>query len=228
MEKLLKIDPHTHSKGISLCSEADVKGIIDMRESAGYDGIVLTNHCQPWYYPAEEHKNYIERAIEEYHRAKAYGESKNFRVYLGIEVTLLQPQYADWLLYGVTEEFLRNSPCLYQLSQKQLFEICEQAGILLVQAHPYRGEQRPGDPNYMHGIEINCTAGDAEKAALVEAFAAENHLLVTCGTDFHGVERETIGGIFLPEACQTATDLAAYLKQGKKCYFLTKSEKSTL
>ncbi len=28
--------------------------IIDEKIRLGYDGAILTNHCQPWYYPAEE------------------------------------------------------------------------------------------------------------------------------------------------------------------------------
>ncbi len=223
-EKFLKIDPHTHSKGISLCSIVDVKEIIDKRRTAGYDGIVLTNHCQPWYYPAEEHKNYVERVIEEYLRAKAYGEEVGVRVYLGLEVTTLQSRYADWLLYGVTEDFLRSTPCLYACTQQELFALCEEAGILMIQAHPYRGEKSPSDPRYMHGVEINCTDGDIQKKSLVEEFAAKNNLLVTCGTDFHGREGEVMGGIFLPSSCVTAVELAAHLRESEKCYFITKRE----
>ncbi len=223
-EKFLKIDPHVHSKAISKCSRVTCEEIIDAKIELGYDGVVLTNHCQEWYYPKEEHKNYVERVIEDFQRGKAYADEKGFRFYLGLEVSLFEPHYADWLLYGVSEEFLRQSPCLYLLTQKELFELCKKWDIVLVQAHPYR--QSPCDPKYMHGVEINCTDVDLDKISLVEAFAKEQDLLVTCGTDYHFVERTYRGGIYLPASCQTAEDVAKYLRKGSVRVFRGEAEKT--
>ncbi len=215
MENFIKIDPHVHSKGISLCSLVTCEQLIDQKLALGYDGAVLTNHCQQWYYPAEEHQNYIERVIEEFQRGKQYADEKNFRFYLGLEVTLTQPHYADWLLYGITEEFLRQTPCLYQLTQEELFRLCEGAGIVLVQAHPFRQGTAPADPIFMHGVEINCTDCDLDKVELVKEFAAAHNLLVTCGTDYHSEARQYKGGIFLPKSCFSAKDIAEYFHAAK-------------
>jgi hypothetical protein len=114
----------------------------------------------------------------------------------------------------VTEEFLRSSPCLYALTQKELFEYCEKWGVVMVQAHPYR--QEPCDPRYMHGVEINCTEGDLDKVELVEAYAREHDLLVTCGTDYHTLERTFHGGIYVPAECETAVELAKWLREEGK------------
>ncbi len=212
--ELIRIDPHVHSSGISLCSRVTVQDIVDQKKKLGYDGVVLTNHCQPWYYPAPDHKLYVERVIEEFHRAKAYGEKQNFRVYLGLEVTIPLP-YGDWLLYGITEEFLRQSLCLYLLTQKELFELCEQWGVLLIQAHPLRRGCVLGNPEYMHGVELNCTpnVGDLERWEEIKAFAREHNLLVTCGTDYHFPERSCRGGIYVPKSCQSAVEIAAYIRE---------------
>ena len=217
MEKFIKIDPHVHSSGISLCSHVTCEEIIDAKIQLGYDGVVLANHCQRWYYPPEEHKYFVERVIEDFQRGKKYADEKGFRFYLGLEVSLDEPHYADWLLYGVTEEFLRNSPCFYTLTQKELFELCEKWNIVLVQAHPFR--QTPCNPQYMHGVEINCTDGDLDKIPLVEEFAKEHDLLITCGTDYHFVERVYRGGVYIPESCQTSVDIAAYFREGKITVF---------
>ncbi len=212
MEKFLKIDPHVHSNGISLCSRVTCEEIIDNKIALGYDGVVLTNHCQTWYYPAAEHSHYVERVIEEYRRGKRYADEKGFAFFLGLEVTLTKPYYGDWLLYGVTEECLRASPCLYQLTQEELFAFCERWGIVLIEAHPFREGCTVGDPAYMHGVEINCTNCDLDKISLVEEFAEKHNLLVTCGTDYHTVERKYFGGIYLPEGCQTAVDMAKHIR----------------
>ena len=224
-EKMIKIDPHTHSNGISFCSQISCEGIVDSKMERGYQGAILTNHCQPWYYPETEHKQFVERVIAEYVRGKAYADERGFHFYLGLEVSLSNPHYADWLLYGITEDFLRASPCLYTLTQQQLYALCEEWGAVLVQAHPYR--QAPADPKYMHGVEINCSIGDLEKVALVEGFAKEHDLLITCGTDYHGVSNTYHGGIYIPESCRAATDIAKFFREkGSVTVFREGAEKT--
>lgn len=221
--KWIKIDPHVHSSGVSACSHVTCAEIIDEKMRLGYDGAVLTNHCQCWYYPIQEHPSFMEKMIAEYRQGKAYADEKGFRLYLGIEVSLQEPHYADWLLYGVTEEFLRASPCLYALSQKELFQYCEKWGVVMVQAHPYR--QAPCNPEYMHGVEINCNECDLDKVALVEQFAQEHDLLVICGTDYHSVNRTFLGGIFVPEECENAAELAKWMRaEGAVKVFFGKKE----
>ena len=210
----LKIDAHVHSQGVSRCSRATCEQIIDEKIKLGYDGVILTNHCQAWYYTEDKHSEFIEQLIAEFQQGKLYADKKNFRFYLGIEVSLSEPHSADWLLYGVTEEFLRKSPCLYKLTQKELFEYCQRWGVVMVQAHPYR--QAPCEPKYMHGVEINCHPKDLDKVPLVEDFAMKNNLLVTCGTDYHGAGQTFHGGIYVPEDCETAADIAKWLRESGK------------
>ncbi len=212
---MLKIDTHVHSKAISQCSIVDCKTIVDEKKRLGYDGAILTNHCQSWYYPPQEHACYVERVIEEYRRGKEYADSQGFRLYLGLEVTIGDPNYTDWLLLGATEEFLRSTPCLYRRTQKELFELCEKNGVLLVQAHPYRGGDGAGDPRYMHGIELNGTARDLPTFPRIREFAKANGLFVTCGTDYHDVEKTYFGGIYIPESCATSSDIVKYICENK-------------
>ncbi len=208
---MLKIDTHVHSKAISQCSVVDCKTIVDEKKKLGYDGAILTNHCQPWYYPPAEHANYIERVIEEYRRGKEYADAQGFRLYLGLEVTIGETSYTDWLLLGATEAFLRDTPCLYRRTQKELFQLCEKSGVLLVQAHPCRGDTVFGDPRYMHGVELNATPHDIPTFSRIREFAKENGLFVTCGTDYHAVDRTYFGGIYVPTTCEKAEDVARYI-----------------
>ena len=95
-EGFIKIDPHVHSLPISKCSKVYCEEIIDGKIQLGYDGAILTNHCQEWCYRPHEREIYIERVIEDYRRGKAYADEKGFRFYLGLEVSLQKPHYADW------------------------------------------------------------------------------------------------------------------------------------
>ena len=226
LDKVLKIDAHVHSSGISLCSAVNYKQIVEEKKKLGYDGIILTNHCQKWYYPPEEHAAFIERLITEYREAAAYAKTQDFKVWLGIEVTLHEPHYADWLLYGVTEEFLRATPCLYQLKQKELFELCEKWGVWMVQAHAFREGHSPCNPAYMHGIEINCNERDIGNVTLIEEFAAKHKLLITCGVDYHQLWHDYVGGMFVGADCRSSADFVKEIvKNGKTSIFLQETEK---
>jgi hypothetical protein len=206
----IKIDTHIHSNGVSFCSQVSSEQIIDEKLRLGIDGIILTNHCQSHYYPPEKHDEYIEKVIAEFNRAKEYGEKKNFLVMLGLEVSIFEPSYNDWLLYGVTEEFLRSSPCFYQLNQRSLFELCEKNGILLVQAHPFRNSGW-GVNELMHGAEVNCSPGDLPLKDEVIEIACARNLTVTCGTDYHSSDRPNCGMV-VPDFIKTSVDFANYLK----------------
>lgn len=224
-EKFLKIDPHVHSSGVSLCSEVDYKQIVHEKKKLGYDGVILTNHCQKWYYPSEKHAEFIESLIKEYREAEAYAQTQGFQLWLGIEVSLHEPHYADWLLYGVTEDFLRHTPCLYALTQKALFELCDKNGVLMVQAHPFRAGHSPCDPKYMHGVEINCNARDLGNIATVEAFAAEHGLLVTCGVDYHQTVHDYFGGMFVGEGCNSSVDFVKEIRRNEKTRVFLQDER---
>ena len=219
------IDPHVHSSGISLCSRVTCEQIIDFKRSLGYDGVVLTNHCQPWYYEPEEHSSRMKSFVEEFKKGALYARKLNFRFILGIEVTINVPVMSDWLLYGVTEEFLLSSPCLYMLTQKQLFELCEKNGIFLVQAHPIRHSPEPCSYLYTNGVEINCTPGDFEKRQEVIDFARKHNLKITCGTDFHNIDRDCKSGMVIPDDIFTSRDFAKYLFETKNTELVFDGEK---
>lgn len=210
---MIRLDTHTHSNGISRCSQVTYAELVVRKKEQGYDGIILTNHCNAWYYQPSDHLTYVKQVLSEYTSAKLFAQPRGLKVLLGLEVTLTQPFYADWLLFGLTDKLLEKSPCFHTLTQQQLFEYCQEKGLVLVQAHPYR--QQPGESAYMHGVEINCSQGDLERTQEVLEHAKANGLIVTCGTDFHGLN-PVFGGTYAPSAVETAADFAEYLKSAKE------------
>ena len=85
-KKWIKIDPHVHSKGISSCSIVTCEQIIDEKIKLGYDGAVLTNHCQSWYYTEDKHAQFMEQMIAEFQRGKIYADKKGLRIKTGREL----------------------------------------------------------------------------------------------------------------------------------------------
>ena len=204
-----KIDPHVHTSGISLCSRIDYRQAVDDKIAEGYGGMVLTNHCQRWYYDSSEHKDYCKRSVDEWQKAKEYAKGKDFLVLLGIEITVDEP-YNDYLVYGMDTDFFDDSPCFYTLSQKELFDYCNLKRALLVQAHPYRNSG-PAIPEYIHGTEINCTPGDFAVKDKVIELATKNGLMLFSGNDYHGTRRPVLGGMIIPESVTDERSFKNYL-----------------
>ncbi len=199
--------------GISKCSRVAFNEIIDRKLAGGYGGAVLMNHCQPWYYEPEDYNKWKEEFILEYQSAYEYAKQKNFKLMLGIEVSVSQPKWADFLIFGVTKGFIRSSPDLCRISQKELFEYCERYGALMVQAHPFRLRHEPMDCSYMHGIEINTQPTDLHNKNLVIKLAKEKGLFITVGTDYHDNTADNRSGIVVPDYIENSVDLAEYLKK---------------
>ena len=208
----MKIDTHVHSMGISKCSRVTYKEIIDRKIAGGYGGVVLMNHCQPWYYDPEELSKWKEDFILEYENANEYAKQKNFKLMLGIEVSVSEPKWSDFLIFGITEEFIRLAPDLCRISQKELFEYCNKHGALMVQAHPFRMRHEPMDCNYMHGMEINTQPTDLHNRNMVIKHAKENGLFITVGTDYHDNTADNRSGIIVPDNIENSVQLAQYLK----------------
>ncbi|MBE7068624.1 MAG: hypothetical protein E7381_04915 [Clostridiales bacterium] len=209
---VLKIDTHLHSSAISVCSRVNYKQLIDKKIAQGYDGGVLTNHCDSLYYEEADHDAFMRKFVAEFERAEAYATQKGFLLWLGLEVTLHNPWYAHWLVFGATKELLLTSPCFHALKQSELFEYCQKNGLTLVQAHPYRYGGKPIAPAFTHGLEINCSDGDLQRAEEIVAVAKTNGLLVTCGTDYHGLNK-FVGGMCVPDWVKTGAEFNKYLRQ---------------
>lgn len=221
------IDPHVHSSGVSLCSRITCEKIIDNKIAAGYNGAVLTNHCQSWYFEPKNQNDWTERMIKEWENGALYAEKLGFKLLFGVEVTINDPIMSDWLLYGVTREFMRKCPCLYMLNQQQLFSLCSDNGVFLVQAHPLRHSEYPALVKYMNGIEINCTPSDYEKKEKVIEFAQKNNLLLTCGTDYHSSDNVFKGGMIVPDDIKRAEDFAEYLFNATETALVLGGEEKT-
>ena len=175
---------------------------------------VLTNHSQSWYCEPNKHRDLMQRHLEEFERAYAYAKEGGLRLLLGLEVTVRDPAWTDWLLYGVDERFMLNAPCLYNLTQKELFDYCKVNGVIMVQAHPFRYHSSIANPHFSHGIEINCSSGDLQHKDEILRQSAKHNLLVTCGTDYHG-SNPFVGGLYVPEWVKTGRDMGEYLSTAK-------------
>ena len=209
------IDMHTHSSGISGCCQLDVYEIVDAAKKTGLDGIILTNH-----YHSEGHldyasvADYVENYIKEYEFARAYGEKVGLKVFFGVEITAEFMERIHLLAYGVGEDFLRENPGIYNLSQKEIYERVHQYGGILVEAHPFRHNCPILDTRYLDALEINChPIYKTTHYEDVKAGALNGGVMLTCGSDYHGdTEYRPLCGVYFPEDVKTIDHITQYIK----------------
>lgn len=224
---MIKCEMHLHIYGASGCAAETPENIAKIYYKAGYGAITVTNHYMKYifenYYPSrlntdrERIKYYVSFYKELKKCCKPYG----IKVFLGMELnpecmnTAEVTPAAEFLCYGVTEKFLYDYPCLYDYTQKELFEIFNSNKILMFQAHPFRGYCIRGDFRYMHGLEVY-NGNHQNNNQMAEAAAKQNNLLAVSGSDFHvNLENSVSGGILIPENINNSVQLAMYIKNNR-------------
>ena len=229
-----KIETHLHTSPVSCCSQLSAAAAAEKYHKCGFDAVMLTNHISRAYVErkAVTEKEWLDRYIEGYYEMKKECESRGMEAWLGAEVSLFAPysqyerdrfpmevlnaNYADYILVGVTEKFLRETPMLCDLDLKTLHAICREHNVLLIQAHPFRSEQHhsPKPPEDVDGYEINGCIGfqtACEKEVL--ALANEHNLVVTCGGDTHYDWHKLRSATFVPDEIRDSVAFAEYLRK---------------
>lgn len=219
---MIKCEMHMHILGISPCARVAPQEIAKIYHEAGYGAVTVTNHYMKYLfksYDIESEEGKIKFYIDSYKSLKDCCAPYGIKIFLGMELNpdcLNTPENnpgVELLCYGVTEEFLYKNPRLYDLTQKEFFKLAENNGILVYQAHPFRGYCLRADPRYMHGVEIyNGHPFHDSHNNLAEEFAKEHNLKGISGSDFHETGNTVRGGIYIPEDINDSKGLAGYLK----------------
>lgn len=216
---------HTHCLPVSRCAKHYPEELPRFFKDKGIDAIVLTNHYYNW------HCNQLSPDLNEqaniyldtYYKCRQEGEKIGFNVFFGAEIKLInEPNKPEFLLYGLSEEVFLSSYPLYYYSQSKLYDFCNQNDILMVQAHPYREEQKhaPADMRYMHGIEVYNPHPSFE-ARFEETLdlAIRNKKIKTAGSDFHKKIQAGSGGTIVPDNISDQFMLRDFLRKGNECIF---------
>ncbi len=211
-----KYELHCHTSDVSLCASSSAEEAVKFYKERGYDGIVITDHYSPQTFLHRSlfpHKH-IDRYVRGFYRAKELA-GNDFTVLLGCEVRFFCT-IDDFLIYGITEEFLRNSGNLMCMYLKKLFKLCDEKGLILLEAHPFRELRFRHNPRYLHGCEVFNGKDKGKKAnAKAKQWAKENKFsLVTSGGDFHDYKDTVPGGIITDEPIKTNEDLLRILRSG--------------
>lgn len=201
----MKLEMHMHTSEVSPCAKRKaLEGIRDYKE-VGYDGVVITDHFNDYVLESftGNDRERVGRYLEGYYRAQEAGATLELKVLFGIE-TCLKGSQDDFLIYGVTPEFLYEYPRLYEMSLEKLYESVHQVGGLVIQAHPFRGYCQIRDPKFLDGIEVfnGNPRHDSRNHLAIEFMTKHSKLIKTSGSDYHEMDDVARGGMeFTMDIC---------------------------
>lgn len=212
-----KYELHCHTKETSLCGQVPAAEIVKMYKESGYSGIVITDHYSPMTFKPSRvwrPQTDMDFYLKGYKEALKCSD-ENFTVLLGMEIRYYATAN-DYLVYGVTEDFLKNNGNLMKLYTKKFYKLAKENNMLVVQAHPFRNSLMIRiSTDYLDGAEVHNGKADLESNLKSAKWADEHNMAIRIsGSDFHRPNNLATGGIITDEPIKTNDDLLRILRSG--------------
>ena len=215
-----KTELHCHSGVVSSCGRLSPERIVERYLEHGYTTVVITDHFSRTtfemgnYNGEEDWDKKIDFFLNSYHLLQKAAKGR-LHILLGMEVRLNKHHATDFLVYGVTEAFLRAHTGLLSYHLKDFSKAVRDAGSLLVQAHPFRNHITVTPPNLLDGMEIyngHVRQTSAFRNEMAAAWAEHYDLIPTSGSDLHEESMAISGGIETNEPITSNEQLRAVLR----------------
>lgn len=209
---------HCHSGNVSSCAHATAEEIIEKYVDAGYTTLISTEHINPWTFPREieggSWKGKLDYFMNGYEKLLEAANGR-INVLLGAEIRFMRENNSDYLVYGLTEDFLRDLGDPRYMNIHTLSQVLRENGMMIFQAHPFRPTMMVTDPKLLDGIEIaNLSPWHESYNDIAEAWARRNSLIGISGTDFHNSDHTPLGGILTESEIKTSAELLSVLRGG--------------
>ncbi len=214
---MFKTELHCHSIDVSQCARVDVDVIVKKFTDAGYSTLVLANHFNAGtydYLQSTSWNDWIDKYIAGYKKLKEHA-GNSLNILLGMELRF-NSALNDYLVFGVTEEFLRAHDDIFDMNVWDFHKLARENGLLFIQAHPFRDGMTVIHPHALDGVEVfNGHMGHDSRNDIANAWADKYSLIKTSGTDFHYSDVPANAGILTDKEIKTISELVDVLKSGK-------------
>jgi predicted metal-dependent phosphoesterase TrpH len=216
---IYKSDLHCHTIDVSKCADLALEEMIENYIKYGYSTMVITDHFSSATFEDNDSLTWSEKCdfyVSGYKRAKKIADGR-INVLLGMEYRNIYTAN-DYLVYGVTEEFLKKYNTsednnIINLHLKDFCSIVHENGMLIYQAHPFRNGMTVMKPGYTDGIEtLNAHKGHDSRNDVAKLWAKKYNLLECGGSDCHHKGGEGRGGIITNTEITTNSELLNALK----------------
>ena len=216
-----KTEMHCHSATVSNCASITPEEIVEKYLACGYTTVVLANHFSRTtfdptrrYKGSEDWQEKVDYYLNGYYALKEAARGK-LHILLGCELSI-DSVAADFLIYGITEKFLRENEDLMQIRKvKEMSKRVREAGFLLYQAHPFRNNMAISNPSYLDGIEVyNAHPRHDSRNDFAALWAKRFQLGEISGSDVHDAPDEAGGGILTDTPITSMSQLLETLRAG--------------
>ncbi len=199
-----KTELHCHSTTVSKCASATPETIVETYLAHGYTTVVLTDHFSRFTFNNKKHGDrrghtHAQRVDFFLDGTEALRAAAGDRLFViqGCELRL-NTDDNDYQIYGDSGDFLYANPDIMDIDIAELSRRTHEAGLLLIQAHPFRNEMRISDPRLLDGLEVYNGA-----------------LIRTSGSDYHRTSNGLVSGGIVTDAPITSnTQLISVLRSG--------------
>lgn len=166
----MKIDFHVHTSKYSACASSSPEEQIRSAIRNGVDAMFITEHM----------RLFPQNLIDKYNKKYA-----PFKIYQGIEVTVRDDTWEDFLVIGVHDKRIENDQWTYD----NLYRFVKDRGGVIMLAHPYRFSSRVDRGVYNNppdAVEIlSCNIGEDGYAKRKKLAAHLNRPLVSNSDSHH-------------------------------------------
>jgi hypothetical protein len=190
---IYRYETHLHTKEASACSVSSAVELVHAYHHAGYAGIIITDHFYhgntavdrrlPW-------KEWVQRFCLGFETAEQEGKKFGLSVFFGWEINFSGDEY---LIYGLDKAWLLSHPQVIKYDHQTLFSEVNEAGGLMVQAHPFRERYYLSaihlHPAVVHAVEVVNAENDEEFDRKAFAYAKRYGLSMTGGSDLHDADK---------------------------------------
>lgn len=215
-----KTELHAHTAETSNCGKASASDLIEAYVKEGYTTVVITDHLSTHTYFKYDYKKMkwdekVDVLLKGYNAALKASDGR-INVILGMELRFdTNTEENDYLVYGITEKFLRKHKDLLDMNIKSFSKLAHKNDLLVFQAHPFRTNMKVTNPEYLDGVEIhNGCVRHNSRNEIAEHWATLNKLKMSSGSDYHQIGDEAQGGIITDFEIKTTEDLLNTLNNG--------------
>lgn len=223
---MFKTELHCHTAELSGCASESAVDTVRRYAEFGYDSVVFTNHFNSWSFRdtgIATYEDYLKRHFE---LVSETAESTKTELNLipGLELAL-NSSANDYLIFGPYFDVMMSMPNIFDERLEVIHEKLNEAGCLIIQAHPLRFGMQIMRPEYLDGYEIinthpNHNSHNDIVPLLAKSIGGEGKIF-TAGSDHHDPENIPRGGIFTDEPVTDAVQLVDILRSGRYHIFGT-------
>lgn len=215
--ELYKYETHLHTSEASGCAFSGGAEMADAHKSAGYTGIIVTDHFfngnssvpadLPW-------REKIEIFCSGYENAKKRGDEIGLQVFFGWEFC---SEASEFLTYGLDKQWLMEHPEIMDMRIYDYLRFIRRFGGFTVHAHPFRQRSYIKKltlvPDETDAVEVFNAANDDSLFNDRAVWYANNYNFpVTAGSDTHSANKLLGSGVL---SSVKFTDIQGYISAVK-------------